>query len=254
MNQYLDSLNNVGQEYGNSAANIASTIASQHLNGLMNEETNKEIYKQGVHALNGMIGESAAESALMLGHMGYNSYKKYKELKSQSRQLPTIKEEREVAPKEGNRPDIPQEPTNPVITEPAEGDEELKESSVASGTEPPKMVTSSAQTDTPVMKLKGGGLLDEGGRYRYDPNVPGMIRKPKSEGGEITNPNQDLLDADARREKYLREQSAGARARASRRLGEGADPDDVDLPPIGLYHQELNSQMNHSKQEQKQLI
>jgi hypothetical protein len=233
MNQYLDSMNNIGQEYGNAAANIASTVASNHLSGLMNEETNKEIYKQGVHALNGMIGESAAESALMLGHMGYNSYKKYKQLKNSGQKLEPIQEERNIAPK----PETTKLAENPVTTKaPAVADvrPEPESSGIASGTIEPKMVTSSAQTDTPVMKLKGGGLLDEGGRYRYDPNVPGMIRKPKSEGGTITNPNQDLIDADARREQYLREQSAGARARASRRLGEGADPDDVDLPPAGF--------------------
>tara|TARA_R110002126_G_scaffold279023_1_gene425800 strand:- start:10282 stop:12138 length:1857 start_codon:yes stop_codon:yes gene_type:complete len=82
MNQYLNSLASQGQEYGNSASNIASTVASNHYSGLMNEETNKEIYKQGVHALNGMIGESSAESALMLGHMGYSAYNKYKNMKA----------------------------------------------------------------------------------------------------------------------------------------------------------------------------
>jgi len=78
MNQYLDSLNNVGSQYGNIASQIGDAATSNHLNALYNEKTTSEIYKQGVHQLNGLIGESAAESALMLGHMGYTAYKNYK--------------------------------------------------------------------------------------------------------------------------------------------------------------------------------
>lgn len=247
MNQYLDNLASQTSQYGSAASQIAEQAIQNHLNGLYNEKTTSEIYKQGVHQLNGLIGESAAESALLLGHMGYDSYKKYKSI--QAKKAAASSDGGEVDANNAGSDDKPPQETpqekpveeiNPIertvqnpVFNPREFDEPVS-SDIASGTEPPKMVTSSAQTDTPVMKLKGGGLLDEGGRYRYDPNVPGMIRKPKSEGGEITNPNQDLIDADARREQYLREQSAGARARASRRLAAGADPDDVDLPPIGF--------------------
>ncbi len=254
MNQYLDSLSAQSSAYGSAASQIAEQAVQNHLNGLYNEKTTSEIYKQGIHQLNGLIGESGAEAGLLLGHMGYNSYKKYKSI--QAKKAAASSQGGEVNAQNAGSDDKPPSDkspqskgldptTHPTIEQPQfqvpaqrapaapEADAE-EGSGIASGEEPPRMVTSSAQTDTPVMKLKGGGLLDEGGRYRYDPNVPGMIRKPKSEGGDITNPNQDLIDADASREKYLMEQSAGARARASRRLGAGADPDDVDLPPAGF--------------------
>ena len=191
------------------------------------QKYNKDMTAAARGQLNNLIGSDFAEAGIYSVQAGKQLYGQYKTARQAREGTAGDEGASQTGYEVGTGGDVKlAPPSKEAVPEP-------ESSGIASGTTEPKYVTSSAQTDTPRMTLKGGM---EQQKIVYDPSRPGMLRKPLDEGGATFDP-RDLggrgsLNALEAQNKSLLEQSVPQRGRAYR-AGADFDPDMIgtDQPP-----------------------
>ena len=231
----------------NAFASKQEAMENQYDNALINYQQKKDAVdkynKQAKDAaraqLNNLIGSDFAEAGIYTIQAGRQIYGQYKTAR-QARENALAGDEsskpnqiyRPGEYKQGVGGDVSAAPKPTVAPE-------VELPDIASGKTAPTSVSSSAQTDTPVMKLKGGvrGPLEED-RLIYDPKQPGMIKvkDEASEGGyrSYSSREDELGRQLDKQQEQLQKTSVTRRAARQRKIRErGGDPDDIDLPAPG---------------------
>ena len=261
----FNAISQASQDYDNKQAMIANQYTNEV--DLFNQQKkqidqyNKNMKAAAREQLNNLVGSDFAEAGIYTIMAGKQLYRQYKTARA-AREDPLAADQPpktgykvgvggdvKLAPKpvanenEPVRPEAPKPQAGQTVdvAEPPKTIAEKSRLGIASNVDQarPAMVTSSAQTDTPVMKLKGGvkGPLEED-RLIYDPNEPGMIKIKDSAapGGyrEYTSREDELARQLDAQQKQLEKTSVTRRAARQRRIREqGGDPDDIDLPARG---------------------